>query len=41
MMPKQIGSLITERLAQLYKKMAHDRKKNLMLKKYNPGTDSI
>jgi hypothetical protein len=38
-MPKQVGILSTEQLAELHKKMEQDGKKNLMLKKYKAAGD--
>jgi hypothetical protein len=38
-MPKQVGILSAEQLAELHKKMEQDGKKNLMLKKYKAAGD--
>jgi hypothetical protein len=39
MMPKQVGILSAEQLAELHRKIAQDGKKNLMLKKYMAAGD--
>jgi len=39
MMPRQVGILSAEQLAELHRKIAQDGKKNLMLKKYMAAGD--
>jgi hypothetical protein len=39
MMPKQVGILSAEQLAELHRKIEQDGKKNLMLKKYMAAGD--
>jgi hypothetical protein len=41
MMPKQVGILSTEQLAELHRKIAQDGKKNLMLKYMAAGDEYI